>query len=166
MRGCSAIVTTRNHASELEAGDPIPGNDSDHPHTFSSMTNSLKSSESTVEEHTYNEIGAHPINPRSIFFHNQAEFIIHGVEFKSHKGNGSILANIDSDIERQRKAALTIQESFRRKRYVRCLKRVLLAERLLFDAQLARGACRLLIHLAIFATYLASLDLSSNGLAK
>jgi hypothetical protein len=165
MRGCSAIVTTRNHASELEAGDPIPGTDSDDQHTFYSMANSLKSSESTVEEQ-YNEIGAHPINPRSIFFHNQAEIIIHGVEFKSHKWNGSIFANTDSDIERQRKAALTIQESFRRKRYVRCLKRVLLAERLLFDAQLARGACRLLIHLAIFATYLASLDLSSNGLAK
>jgi hypothetical protein len=70
------------------------------------------------------------------------------------------------DIERQHKAALTIQESFRRKRYQRCLKRSMLADRLLFDAQLARGARRLLIHLATFAVYLASLDLSSNGLAK
>jgi hypothetical protein len=76
----------------------------------------------------------------------------------------SLVATADN--ERQRRAANTIQESFRRKRYQRCLKRPMLANRLLFDAHLARGARRLLIHLATFAAYLASLDLSSNGIAK
>ena len=68
--------------------------------------------------------------------------------------------------EREHQAVLTIQHSFRRKRYERCLRRPVLAQRLLFNSRFANGVRRLIIQLATFAAYLASLKLSGDGETK
>ena len=120
------LVASRNHDSELEAGDPISDNDPDDLHQFAFMKVSTNIFESNVDEHTYTEIGAHTTDPSSIFTCNncnRTEVNVQDLEFKSYVRLGSIVANKYLDIERQRNAAVTIQETFRRKRHLRCLKR-------------------------------------------
>jgi hypothetical protein len=166
MSGCTAAVAMRNSTSR-EPEDLTSDDDSDHQvhqrrdswPVSSPNVAARRSFESRASERTDN--ATHPIESIQRLALSQDEVTVTGFDLNTPVRKESL-----AEIERQRKAALTIQESFRRKRYERCLKRPLLAERLLFDAQLARGARRLLIHLATFAAYLASLDLSSNGLAK
>jgi hypothetical protein len=79
--------------------------------------------------------------------------------------SGSVIDTVQEE-ERKRKAVLFMQNSFRRKRYHGCLIRPVLADRLIFDGSLARGARRFLIQLVTFAAYFASLELSGDGLAK